>query len=241
MLRLVVTQTLIRAYRPEDRDAVRRIAYDTAWLGKSIAGLYRDFESMADVLTGYYLAHEPENALVAEHSGRVVGYVLSCRDARKVPSLFATSLRHVLTRGVCFRPGTAGFYMNGLRDSLFDGQRGQRPALDLSHYSAHTHSNFVPEMRGDGVCTEMHWHLYDQLKAQGVRGLHAEVFTENQRAMHWVERKLGYSNLGEPYLVPGLRSERGERLHLQLVVRDLTGWEIGAWRTGAAHQTSNQR
>lgn len=225
--------TSIRAYRPDDRAAVRRIAYDTAYLGNSIAAQYRDFESMADVLTGHYLERESDNALVAERDGRIVGYVLSSRDARMIPSSYRLALRHVLRRGVCFRPGTARFFARAIRDALLDGKRGKQPAFDIDHYAGYTHSNFVPEARGDGICTEMFWHLYDRLVAQGVRGMHAEVFVENKRAISWVTNKLGYRAHGEPYAVPGLRGERGERLHLQLMTRDLESWQIGAWRTRA--------
>ena len=225
-----VPQASIRPYQPDDRSAIRRICYDTALMGKSIVDQYRDFESLADILSAYYTDFEPENALVAERDGQVIGYLLSCLDTRRAhaPSRFA--FRHILWRGVCFRPGTARFYLRALRDMAADMATRGRPKIDLDRYPSHTHSNFIPDARGAGVGTELFYRLFDQLKAQGSTGMHAEVMAENLPTLRWAQTKLGYHLHGDPYYVPGMRGPDGKRLRIQMLKRELSDWEPGAWK-----------
>lgn len=225
-----MSAVLIRPYRPEDRAAVREISCETAFMGRSLERQYRDVESLADMLTAHYTDHEPENALIAEQDGQVIGYLLSCRDARRVRPAGAYALKHIFTRGVCFRPGTAGFYFLSLRDLVVDVFRKGPPKIDLDRYPCHTHSNFKPGSRGGGVGTEMFYRLFDHYKRQGVQGMHALVMAANVKTLRWAEAKLGYRCHGEPYLVPGLRGEQGERMKIQMIIRELDTWEVEGWK-----------
>jgi len=222
-----VVQAFIRPYRAEDRPAVRRIAYDTALIGNSIADQYRDFDSLADMLSAYYTDHEPHNALVAERDGQVVGYLLSCLDTQRAITPARYALRHMLLRGVCFRPGTARFYARAARDTLADLTHTGRPRFDLARYPSHTHSNFAAHARGRGLGMQLYLKVFDHLKAQGSPGMHGEVLVENPLMIRWLQDKLGYQLLGQPYHVPGLRGPDGKRLRLQMLTRDLLGWRSG--------------
>ena len=73
---------VIRPYESRDREAVRRVCFETGYMGDPIAWQWRDAESFADLFTSYYTDHEPESATVVEIDGRVVGYLLGCRDTR---------------------------------------------------------------------------------------------------------------------------------------------------------------
>jgi GNAT superfamily N-acetyltransferase len=225
-----VSAVLIRPYSPDDRSAVRQISCETAFMGGSIERQYRDVESLADILTAHYTDHEAQNALVAEQDGQVVGYLLSCRDARRVTPPGNYAWKHVFTRGVCFRPGTARFYFLSGLDMIADAFRGGAPKIDFDRYPCHTHSNFKPGWRGGGVGTEMFYRLFDHYKRQGVRGMHAHVMAANTKTLRWAEAKLGYRCHGQPYLVPGLRSEQGQRMRIQMIIRELDHWAPEAWR-----------
>src|SRR4051794_11094440 len=115
-----MSKVVVRDYRPEDRAAVRRISFETGLNGDPIVGQYDDEESFADATTAYYTDVEPHNAVVAECEGRVIGYMVACRDSRAVWSQVRIALRHVLTRGLAFRRGTAAFYWRGLWDIITD-------------------------------------------------------------------------------------------------------------------------
>jgi L-amino acid N-acyltransferase YncA len=199
-------------------------------MGQPLESQYRDLESLADMLTAHYTDREPENALVAEQDGQVIGYLLSCRDARRIREAGTYAFKHIFTRGVCFRPGTAGFYFLSLGDLIVDIFHKGPPKIDLARYPVHTHSNFKPGSRGGGVGTEMFYRLFDHYKRQGVYGMHALVMAANTKTLRWAEAKLGYRCHGEPYLVPGLRGAQGERTKIQMIIRELDNWELGAWK-----------
>lgn len=225
-----VSAVLIRPYSSQDRSAVREIACATAFMGRPLDRQYRDSESLADMLTAHYTDHEPENALIAEQEGEVIGYLLSCRDARRITAPGMYALKHIFTRAVCVRPGTAGFYFLSLRDLIVDLFHKGAPKIDLALYPCHTHSNFKPGSRGGGVGTEMFYRLFDHYKRQGVHGMHAQVMAANTKTLRWAEAKLGYRCHGDPYLVPGLRDEHGGRMKIQMIIRELGNWEPEAWR-----------
>jgi hypothetical protein len=63
----------IRPYRPADREAIRRICFETGYMGEPIDWLWRDAESFADLITRYYTEREPGSILVAACGDRVVG------------------------------------------------------------------------------------------------------------------------------------------------------------------------
>lgn len=224
-----MSKVVVRDYRPEDRAAVRRISFETGLNGDPIASQYDDEESFADATTAYYTDVEPENAVVAELDGRVIGYMVSCRDARKVWSQARIALRHALTRGLAFRRGTAGFYWRGLWDMITGLFRARRPYVDLSRFPSHTHNNLLPEGRGSSASVEFSYRIFDKLKRAGSPGLHGETLATDRAMLDFAERKLGYRVIGKPFALPGMRMPNGDRVMLIVAVRDLTNWEPEAW------------
>ncbi|MCR4337661.1 MAG: GNAT family N-acetyltransferase, partial [Candidatus Omnitrophica bacterium] len=81
-----MNQVHIRQYQPSDRAAVRRINYETAFLGYA-PKLFDSPELVADGLTLYFTDWEPESCFVIEDQGRVVGYVMGTKDVRKMECL----------------------------------------------------------------------------------------------------------------------------------------------------------
>ena len=225
-----MVDTVIRDYQPEDRDAVRAIAFDTGLMGSTIRPQYRDFPSFADMFTSYYTDVEPQHSVVAEVRGKVVGYILSCVDSRKAWSPARVALRHMITRGICFRPGTAGFWFRGVFDAVADLGKPGRPKFDLARYPSHTHNNLLPEGRGASIGTEFFFRVFDKLKLAGSPGMHGEALAENHAMLDFATERLGYRLIGEPYPVPGLRLPDGKRVYLRLAVRDLTDWVPFAWK-----------
>ena len=56
----------LRAYRPADLAAVRRICADTRFLGRPIDPVFEDRELFADYLTGFCTRCEPDALLIVE-------------------------------------------------------------------------------------------------------------------------------------------------------------------------------
>ncbi|MFO0695353.1 MAG: hypothetical protein U0230_17450 [Polyangiales bacterium] len=211
----------IRPYKASDRDSVRSICYETGYMGDSVDFYYGDRASFADMFTSYYTDREPEHALVIarESDDRCVGYLLGCVDSRKAVDPVRIALRHILLRGLLFRPSTAMFFLRTIWDVIRD--RGvHRTHVDLAKYPAHTHIDLLPEARG-GLGVKMFVQFLELLRSKGIVGVHAEMIAENRPAMA-IAKRLGYVEIGERYPLPGLRSKDGGRLHGVMIGLDLT-------------------
>ncbi len=209
----------IRAYRPEDRAAVRAIAFETGLEGNSIASQYADRESFADMFTASYTDHEPGNVLVVEQDGRVQGYTCAALDSSKIYSPLWYVLKHCLLRFVWLRPGTARFYFRALLDAFRDLRATKKPRIDPTKYPSHAHINLGPGVRGAGVATALLTRLFEHMQAQGSAGLYAECVASN-KGIAAVARKFGFIQLGEPYPAPGIRSSDGKRVEIVVFAKE---------------------
>jgi len=100
----------IRAFRPSDRAALRRIAVDTADRGSPGRWLFPYTQVTADLLTRYYTDFEPDMCLVAEHEGGLIGYALGTVHPRRHRLIMRT---RVIPRPCCVR-SPAGRCGNGV-------------------------------------------------------------------------------------------------------------------------------
>jgi ribosomal protein S18 acetylase RimI-like enzyme len=210
----------IRPYRRADREAVRDVCWQTAYLGSPIDFLYQDRESWADLFTSYYTDAEPESAwVVVAPDQRVVGYLLGCVDTRRATSEWRIALRHHVTRFLWARPGTAAFWWRLFRDRIRAAGRAGTP-VDLVRFPAHTHIDLLPEARACGVATRLFEAWHARLEQLGVPGVHCQILAANVRVTALLTR-LGYQLRGEPFLVPGMRTPQGQRAHGRLIVKSL--------------------
>ncbi len=217
---------VVRPYVDADRDGVRRVCVATGYMGDPIAWQWRDQASFADLFTGHYTDHEPESALVAELDGRVVGYLLGCRDSAAVASPAPMMARHLLVRGLLVRPGTAGVLWRSLADVAVGLAHGGRLDAELSdpRWPAHLHINLLPEARGGGVGRRLVQTWLDTLRAEGIAGCHLGTWAENAGAIAFFE-STGFRRHGPARPMPGMRSPIGARHHSQWMVQDLTASE----------------
>ena len=215
---------VIRAYRAADRSSVRDVCYRTGYLGEPIDWQWFDVESFADMFSGYYTDREPESALVVEINGVVCGYLLGCVDTERAWSAGTVAARHILRRGIAFRPGTAGVIWRTIGDTIGDvlHRRFDPRELEFSdpRWPAHMHVDLLERARGAGVGHRLVRSWLDTLRDLGVPGCHVQTFAENARAMRFFESE-GFRRFGDPAIVQGLRSPVGARLHTQVLVQDL--------------------
>jgi GNAT superfamily N-acetyltransferase len=211
---------VVRPYRDGDRGRVREIAFATGFMGESAEWYWRDFESFADVWSGYYTDCEPESAFVAADGDAVVGYLFGCVDSARAPSPKAAIARQIVRRQLLLRPGTAGFFWRSLWDSL---RHASVPSGEVSdpRWPAHLHMNLLPEARGAGAGRRLMAAWLARLRELGSPGCHLGTLAENTNAIGFFTR-MGFERYGPPLLVPGLRLRSGGRMHAQLMVCDLT-------------------
>ncbi len=109
-------------------------------------------------------------------------------------------------------------------DSFIDVARRRFDWRDLEfsdpRWPAHLHIDLLPDARGRGVGRRLVTRWLDSLRERGVEGCHLQTFAENSDALAFFE-SMGFMRHGAPAIVQGLRSPAGERLHTQVLVRDL--------------------
>jgi ribosomal protein S18 acetylase RimI-like enzyme len=213
---------VIRSFEPADRAAVRHICFVTGYMGDPIAWAWPDPESFADLFTGYYTDREPESALVVESEGRVVGYLLGCRDSTRVGMPAAMVGRHLVRRGLAVRRGTAGIVWRAAADLVAELARRGRLDAELAdpRWPAHLHIDLLPEARGGGVGRRLVATWFETLRREEVAGCHLGTWAENAGAIAFFE-SVGFRREGPIHPMPGIRSPAGARHHSQWMVADL--------------------
>jgi ribosomal protein S18 acetylase RimI-like enzyme len=215
---------LIRPYRPSDREGVRRVCFETGYMGDPVAWQWRDRESFADLFCGWYTDHAAEDALVVmDEQGEVGGYLLGCRDTRRVPGPGRLAARHLLGRGLLVRPGTAPVLWRTLGDIAAAAVRDRRlPPGEVidDRWPAHLHIDLLPAARGRGAGRELMTRWLDSLRADGIAGCHLTTWAENDDAIAFFTT-MGFRREGPSHPMPGLRSPEGHRHTTQLMVQPL--------------------
>lgn len=170
-------KVLVRPYRPDDREAVRRLCFDTGDIGRPADSFFPDRELFADLITTYYTDHEPGSLWVAEKRGRVVGYLTGCLDDHRAArvsavSVFPRALWGALRRGTIFRQWIwrligANLFLRREKTVPSAGRRG------------HVHVNLSAEARGAGAGRAL-WEAFLPMAVKaGVAELGAAVRADN--------------------------------------------------------------
>ena len=190
----------IRHYRNEDREAVRRISCETAFLGLGKQQFVEDAEILADVLTRYFTDCEPQSCLVAVSEGRVVGYLTGAQDSRRMNRIFRFRLlpviaARIIARGVLFQRGSRRFLSNVFVSLC----RGEFEAPDFSaEYPALLHINVEERFRGMSIGRLLIRTYLDFLREQGIKGVHLGTLSDSSREF--------FTKMGFKVLFSGKRS-----------------------------------
>jgi hypothetical protein len=207
----------IREYKPEDRNAVRSIAFETGFMGESIDWQWSDQKSFADLITNYYLNQEPESAFVAEKDGIVIGYLLGCIDSKKAKGSAAKEIGKIILHGGLIRPSIAPFLWRSVFDIIRDREVADDELID-PRWPAHMHLNLLPEGRGKRLVYGLMNMWFDKLRNANVPGVHFAAFTENERVIQ-LAQLYGFEQYGLPISIPGFRTLDNKRMFAQWMVR----------------------
>jgi ribosomal protein S18 acetylase RimI-like enzyme len=219
-----VGEILIRPYESTDRDGVRKVCYETGFMGERVDWLWRDEESFCDMFSAHWTDNEPELAIVAVLDDVVVGYLLGSMDSRSVANAGKLVAHHAFARGMLISPGTAGFFWRMIGDGIADSLRHRLPPPTYydERWPAHLHIDLQPVCRGQGVGAALVRGWLDTLRKASVRGCHLQTMAENHKAIAFFEA-MGFTKRGEPRGAPGFRTRSGERMSVQLMVQPLDG------------------
>jgi len=189
----------IRPYRPADREAVREIAWETAFFGSPAGVFFEERGLLEDLLTSYHTEVEPESALIAEAGGEVVGYLTACtrpadqrRFVRRAAPRWAVRFLHALL----FRPRMRRFVLATLKD-LAAGRLSEPAGLERE-YPAQLHFNVRAAWRGRGVGTRLHAAALERLAGRGIPGVRSRLTVfEEDAAILRLKRRSGFRVVDE--------------------------------------------
>lgn len=203
---------------------MRAVCFGTGYMGEPVDWQWRDAESFADMFTGYYTDREPASAFVVEVNGVVEGYLLGCLDSGAAWNPATVAGRHIVRRGIAFRPGTAGVVWRTFADGAIDLARRRVKLSDFDfadpRWPAHLHIDLLPPARGGGAGRQLVQGWFAMLRDRGITGCHLGTMAENTGAIAFFTA-MGFRRFGAPQLIPGLRARDGGRMHSQTMVVDL--------------------
>lgn len=199
----------IRPYAPGDRLSVRTLCCDTADCGEPVERFFPDREVFADLLTRYYTDIEPGSAWVVEQGGCVVGYLTGCVDTNR----FERVMRFRIGPAVFLKALARGTFLQAQVRSLLRANwrswmnADDEPRLALAPYPSHLHVNLARSFRGQGAGRRLVQAFCEYAKANGSRGVHANVREDNEKGRHAFER-MGFKPIHRKFLMnlPGDRT-----------------------------------
>ena len=179
----------VRPYRPSDRPAVFQLCGDTAFFGAPIENFFDAREMCLDTFAPYYTDVVSDHLWVAEEdTSSIAGYLMGCPDTAAHDKWFQKNARTMAWKLIMLR--YRGLTRRTLR-FIWNYLRLHVPPLDLSPYPAHLHINTRQDMRSQGIGAALMQRYLEQLRAEGIPGVHLETSSENKIAVPWYE-KLGF-------------------------------------------------
>lgn len=215
----MASQCHVRPYRPEDREAVRKLCCDTGYLGKPIDPVFEDRELFADCLTSYYTDWEPESCFVLEQDGQVKGYLLGSRRPLRQQwhSLWLnlSLLARALLRYRRYNASTRQFIGWVLRNSWREVPAAPRRV-------AHFHFNVLPEAQGVAGTLRLINTYFDYLRAHGEKAVCGQIVTFESRRGAKLMQRYGFRVLDRREITKW-RNRHPEPVYLTTVIKELEG------------------
>jgi hypothetical protein len=172
-------QPVVRRFEERDRIAIRKICSDAA-LEKPNPQFHEDPELAPLYFTDYYLDYEPQSCFVCEVEGRVIGYLVGCKDTRVFNRIFHNRFLPRIVIRIGWKLLTLQYRKKETYRMLWwilteRFQQTEKLSIPLDEYPAHTHLNIVPEYRGCGLSNHLSKAFRQHMKEMGITGLHAII------------------------------------------------------------------
>ena len=222
----------IRTYRAGDRRGIAAIIAATALRGRPLSAFFEDETVLLKLFMDYYLRYEPESCFVAEREGRVVGYIMGCKDTRRYLRLVLLRYGPQLLTRVLARVLTGRYRrIDTYRTLWWALTRGWRevPEADLRQFPAHAHLGVAAELQRDGfliyLCmVRLGDALIRHLCERGIRGLHGQIAEPgNQDFITGRTRTLYDARVAAQRRFTLWSALTGERWYLKLLTLNLQG------------------
>jgi GNAT superfamily N-acetyltransferase len=212
-------ETVIRNFRPEDRESIRDIAWETAFLGESAGIFFSGKEILADFLTLYFTDYEPDSCFVAESANRVQGYLIGSTDCRTLASTFKNKiltglLIKFIFSGAVFRSKNMKMILAFFR-SFLKGEFKMKEIIE--DYPATLHINLKKDFRGKGIGARLISAFEEYLRGKKVKGVYLATMSSTAGTFF---RKQGFSLFAQ-YRRSYFRHVSGQDIFVYIYVKKL--------------------
>jgi GNAT superfamily N-acetyltransferase len=207
-----MSEVVIRKYTKVDRQALRDIAWDTAFLGEPADAFFDSRQILQDFLTAYFTDYEGQSCFVAEAGGKVIGYLIGAKDTVVLEKIFRDKILPRLFMNLFFSCAVFKkknfFYILGcLRSSL----SGEFRMPDFSKdYPATLHINIDKDWRSQHIGAKLMGAYLDYLRRENVSGV--RLATASDKAADF------FSKQGFTLLHRGRRSYFGHILNSDIPI-----------------------
>lgn len=181
---------IIRPFEVKDLQEIRVICCDVADKGDPIDQIFIHRNLAADLLTGYYMDFEPESTFVAEHEGKIVGYIQGSLDNRRyglamffivVPMALIKALKGGVFFDRSFWIVAGAMFRNWPR--LFSWRK-----KSFHHHQGHIHLGIVKAFRHQQVGQALLAKFLSHAREHGAGEVTASVHDGNAAACRFFER-----------------------------------------------------
>jgi len=175
---------IIRKFIIKDRESIRCISCETAFVAELKENIFSDSEILADALTIYFTDYEPHSCFVAVVNNRVVGYIIGAKDAIIMERIYnqrilSVLLMKALRRGVFFNAKNLKFFWH----CLFSMLKGELYSPTFSkEFPAILHINLDKNFQGQGIGSKLIACFLQYLREEGVVGVHLATLSEGARS-----------------------------------------------------------
>ncbi|MFC1643600.1 GNAT family N-acetyltransferase [Chlamydiota bacterium] len=171
---------IIRKYHSSDRESIREISYNTAYLGNSASLFFNDREIFADILTLYFTDYEPESCFIAEDKGKVIGYLTGTKNTKNMKKCFIRKILFPLLFKAIKRNSLLKKQNKKLINNLIKSTiKKEFHFPDFSEqYPATFHTNIIKEYRGQNIGTKLMERFFSYLESEKITGIHCATISE---------------------------------------------------------------
>jgi GNAT superfamily N-acetyltransferase len=173
----------IRGYRLPDRTAIRRITFDTAFLGEPASMFFDDEEIFCDCLSLYFTDYEPESCFVAVMNEEVIGYIYGTKNIQRMNRIFNTKVaprlgKRAIERGTLHSSKIQEFLMH----CSVSFMRGELYSPNYAReYPATFHINIDRDFRGLKIGSDLLDRLLRYLEEENVSGIQCSTMSEKAK------------------------------------------------------------
>ncbi|MFO7810873.1 MAG: GNAT family N-acetyltransferase [Candidatus Delongbacteria bacterium] len=185
---------IIRKYEIGDRNDVRSIAADNAFIGQPVENIMDDRDFFNDIFMDAYLKDSSAFGFVAVFDGKVKGYIVGTDNSDKFRSVklkyIIRTLYGILLFRYRIRARTLKYILRRLRSMI----RKEKVRTDLSDYPAHLHIDIDKKIRGKGVGSALMHAFLNKIQKDGIQGVHLSTTSHNEAAVKMYS-KFGFGEL----------------------------------------------